>query len=174
MDKILLNEKPIANADYKLVHWDKNSEALNFAIVEEQYKAKYIGEFTVKAVGGGWVNMPCSLFYTEKAHPEGSNYFALVYKYDPFTEKSNWVITDGISAAENTWNGILNPKTGQILYSAYRHDYQTLDSYMADGGADYMRFSGDPGNVVSFKIVDGEIVLLKDEENGEAEKSLNH
>ena len=70
-------------------------------------------------------------------------------------------ITNGISA-------VIDKETGEpivyegvvcdnqyVLYSAYRHDYQTYKEFMVDGGREYMRYSG--SEFVKFYIKDGEI-----------------
>lgn len=164
--KMDLHVQQIANSDYKLVHWDKNSSHLRLGVIETEYNAKYVGEFSIKNGSKGFINAPCSVFYNEKPHPQGSNYFAFLYRPSPLLngqEAGNWVITDAISAADNVWTGVFNEETGQILYSAYRHDYQTVDGVMADGGAEYLRSSNHPS--MRFKIVDGEIVLLFKEQH---------
>jgi hypothetical protein len=110
------------------------------------YKAKYIGEFSVAGLGGGFANLPVSIFYQQEAHPRGSNWFGLY-----FNHLDKLMITDGKSAVDNIWVGVLNEKTNEILYSAYRHDYQVYGDLMADGGAEYTKSSVHPH--INFKIV---------------------
>jgi len=155
----------ILNSSKKLIHKDSN----NFKIseVEKKYSAVYLGEFCLKSPSEGWMNQAYSLFYTPKAHPQGSNYFALYYMWDLVsleTGKPKLYITNGISAVVDPETGDRVIYTGvdcgddEILYSAYRHDYQTYKDFMIDGGRDYTKRSMN-GNLVSFKIVDDQIVL---------------
>jgi hypothetical protein len=141
-------------SNYVVYHHDNHGFKLD--VVEEMYKAKYVGEFTLRTKGG-WANLPVAVFYTKEKHPEGSNYFGLFI--DPFRGA---LITNAISAVENVWNGVLNPETGEVLYSAYRHDYQTHGNLMADGGPEYLRSSMHP--VVQFQIKDGTLHYIQPKE----------
>lgn len=163
-DNSLLNVTPIANSEYKLVHWDSMSQFIDVAKVEQVKNAKYVGEFSLKTKDGGFSNQPALVFYQKEAHPQGSNYFALFYKFSHKGFPASLMITDTLSSIEDPRVGILNERTGNILYSAYRHDYQFLDEHMIDGGAEYTRSSLN-GKLVNFTIVDGEIVLLKNTED---------
>lgn len=113
-------------------------------IVEEKYNAKYIGEFCYHNGTQGWLNQPMALFYTEKAHPEGSNYIGVMLAPPVTGRNSTLIIVDGISAAENEWYGVLSKVTNEIIYSAFRHDYQVLGELVADGGPEYLHSSGHP------------------------------
>ena len=104
-------------------------------VIEEKYNAKYIGEFCYKNGSQGWMNQPMGLFYTKKSHPEGSNYLGVLVTCDGL------LLVDGIYAVEHEWDGVLNDKTNEIIYSAFRHDYQVLGDLMADGGPEYVRSS---------------------------------
>lgn len=149
----MVNTVPIKDTEYRLVHTDTNW--LNIPYICERYQAKYIGEFALRSADGGWTNLAAKLFYQDTPHPRGSNYMALYIQ--PMTQKL--FITDGIKSAENVWTGVLNEETGEVLYSAFRHDYQTLGKLMADGGPDYTRRNAD-NKEVYFTIKDGEIVLV--------------
>ena len=108
------------------------------AKVENMYNAKYVFESCLKTKDGGWCNMPVAIFYTEEAHPEGSNYFGL-YR----TDFGDIMITNGISATED-FQGL---KIGDdVIYSRYRHDYREYNGAMVDGGRDYFKHSlvGEP------------------------------
>lgn len=108
------------------------------AKVENMYNAKYVFESCLKTKDGGWCNLPVAIFYTEKAHPEGSNYFGL-YR----TDTGELMITNGISATE-PFDGL---RIGDdVIYSRYRHDYREYNGGMVDGGRDYFRHSkaGEP------------------------------
>lgn len=118
------------------------------AKIEEMYNAKYVFESCLKTRDGGWCNYPVAIFYTEKAHPQGSNYFGLYEERLSITDKPRLLITNGISATE-PFDGL---KIGEdIIYSRYRHDYRTLDEAFVDGGRDYFR-RGDVGLPVKLKV----------------------
>lgn len=142
-------------SEHTLIHFD--SILANPEIVEKEYNASYVGEFCLRTKDGSWLNNPAAVFYTEKPHPEGSNYFALYYMYgfDP-EDRPKLMITNGITAVENTdgtpvvYLGITDEATGEILYSAFRHDYQEYKSLVADGGREY--FNGSIGPLMRFKI----------------------
>ena len=152
-DRYIVNQVSIKDTNLKLVHTDANW--LHTSIIEEQYNAKYIGEFALKMADGGWSNLAGKLFYQTVPHPRGSNYMMLYIH--PGSGKL--FITDGLSSANKVWDAVVDRVSGVVLYSAYRHDYQTYNGLMADGGADYMRCNA--GNEhVQFTIVDGEIVIV--------------
>ena len=128
------------NDGYTLVHNDSLCEYIRPGVVEEKYKAKYLGEFCLRG-SGGFNNAPMQLYYAEEAHPEGSNYFALYFAF-----KGDLVITNGISAVNDSegkpikYLGVVN-EDKEILYSAFRHDYQTYGDLMCDGGREYLKSS---------------------------------
>ena len=155
--KLVARKVPAKDGKYTIVHTDYNSLSINFKKVEDAYKAKYVGEFTLKTKDGSWGNKPVSVFYTKEAHPKGSNYFGLF-----ITNDYKLMITNAAIVADKVWSGVLNSKTNEILYSAYRHDFQEYGGMMADGGADYNRTSAHP--YAEFKIVDGEFIVTRTEE----------
>jgi hypothetical protein len=104
------------------------------AKVENMYKAKFVMESCLKDKHGGWANFPAAIFYTEEAHPQGSNYFAL------YNNGEQFMITNGITATE-PFEGI---QIGDdVYYSRYRHDYRECGPVAIDGGRDYTKLSGD-------------------------------
>jgi hypothetical protein len=110
------------------------------AKVEELYKAKFVMESCVKSGRGGWSDFPVAIFYTEEAHPQGSNYFGLYTQRDYKTGESHFMITNGISATE-PFQGI---RVGDnVYYSRYCHDYRQCGKVAIDGGRDYTRLVGD-------------------------------
>jgi hypothetical protein len=151
-----LHELPMneGSKDYQVVHLDYLTEQLNYELVEERYKAKYVGEFSIKKPSGEWLDSPVAIFYTEVPHPEGSNYFGVLNKHGTV------VIVDGITATLPVWNGVWNVETNTVLYSAFHHDYQAVNGLMADGGQEYLRSSVHP--VKRFKIIDGLIQIQED------------
>lgn len=141
----------LPNSPYKIIHYDCNANVFDIQKIEALKNAKYIGEFSLKTRAGIWADTPVSIFYQEEKHPEGSNYFGI------YRQGNTLMIADGISATETSWEGVLNPDTNEILYSAYHHDFQEHGVLMADGGQEYLRASPHP--VISFKIKDDKIVL---------------
>lgn len=122
----------------------------NIKSIEKHYKATYVLETCAKDRNGGWCNFPAAIFYTETAHPEGSNYFA-VYLNDG----KEVMIANGLSAVDNVvFKGI--ETEGVVTYSRYRHDYRTgHNGAFVDGGRDYFRYGGDKFddyNIVQFVV----------------------
>lgn len=122
------------------------------AKVEKLYNAKYVFESCLKTRDGNWCNMPVAIFYTEKAHPEGSNYFGL-YR----TDFGDVMITNGISATE-PFDAL---KVGEdIIYSRYRHDYREYNGAMVDGGRDYFKHNMH-GVPVKLVVVKDHLVVVE-------------
>lgn len=123
------------------------------AKIEEKYNAKYVLETCLADSKGNWYNFPVALFYTEKAHPEGSNYFAM------YEANGEYLITDGITAVKDVvYTGIIND--GVVEYSRYRHDFRMFGENFIDGGRDYLRVGGNLNNTVEFKIHEGKVLFL--------------
>ena len=130
----------------------KNDE--NIAGIEEHYNAKYVIDTCLKTVTGEWANFPAAIFYTEKAHPQGSNYMAMY-----LSENDGWMVTNGFNAVQEVFHGILF-EDGELVHSRFRHDYIVHREAMVDGGRDYYRINKSPkgSRHINFKIVDGMIV----------------
>jgi hypothetical protein len=136
--------------------------------IEKKYDAKYVLEtdLLAKDKHSGvtfWANRPAAIFYTEKAHPEGSNYFAIYMEYD-LDGKMIPMITNGLSSIKDVVFSGLEAED-EVIYSRYRHDYRThKNGAFVDGGRDYFRYGGDKFddyNVVKFKVVCGKIEFLQ-------------
>lgn len=112
------------------------------AKLEKAYNAKYILDTSIRAKGGGWANMPVAVFYTEEAHPKGSNYLGI------FIKEGKLYVTDAISATEAFPALLL--ENGDLMVSRYRHDYFTHGGYMVDGGREYIRSSGNGTHVLAY------------------------
>lgn len=124
--------------------------------IEEKFNVKYVFESCLKNVKGEWVNFPAAIFYSEQAHPDGSNYMAA------YIDGEHIYVTDGQSAVNGvTYAGL--EAEGEVVYSRYRHDYREgKNGAFVDGGRDYFRYGGDPYDdyhVVKFQIENGEIVI---------------
>lgn len=132
--------------------------------LEKEYNAKYLLESdllgTDKFSGVTfWANTPAAFFYTEKAHPRGSNYFALYFKGDSL------MITDGLPSIKDVvFNGL--EAEGEVFYSRYRHDFRyAKNNAFVDGGRDYFRYGGDSFNdynVVKFKVVEDRLEFINE------------
>lgn len=121
-------------------------------IIEDKYNAKYVFESCLKLKDGGWCNMPVAIFYTEEAHPEGSNYFGLY-----LTDFGDLMITNGISATE-PFNALL--VDGDVVYSRYRHDYREHKRAIVDGGRDYFKHNG-VGQTVMLQVVGDHLEVME-------------
>jgi len=125
--------------------------------IEEKYNAKYVFEACIKDTKCKWLNFPAAIFYTEKAHPEGSNYFAM------FMLHGYPMIADGISAVKDVMYTGLEAEE-EVVYSRYRHDFRSLkNGAYIDGGRDYFKYGGDKFNdynVVRFKVVEDRLEIV--------------
>ena len=123
--------------------------------IEQHYNAKFVCETTLKTKGDGWLNAPVAVFYTEQAHPEGSNWFGLYYNTDGYL-----MVTDAQSALE-PFDGLML-EDGSVFYSRFRWDYREAAGTMVDGGRDYMRYTPTAGSrVVQLKIVKDQLEIVE-------------
>jgi hypothetical protein len=121
--------------------------------IEKKFSAKYLMEFPLKTKNG-WRDEPSLIFYTEKPHPQGSNWFAISRKSDLY------YISDAKDSIEESFIGI-RANNGDIVYSRCRHDYRGSPdgSVWIDGGRDYFRTSM-AGSTVRLKVEGGELVEI--------------
>lgn len=134
----------------------------NIETIEREYNAKYILESDLLGRDGYsgatfWANKPAAIFYTEEAHPKGSNYFALYFRGDTL------MITDGLPSINNVvFQGL--EAEGEVEYSRYRHDFREVkNGAFVDGGRDYFKYGGDSFsdyNVVKFKVVGDHLEII--------------
>ena len=130
--------------------------------IESLRNAKFVGEFSLpvnkKDLEKGFVNTPVAIFYQEVPHPEGSNYFGLYYD-----DTGKLWVTDAGCITMFDWPCLFVP--GQnIMYSAYRHDYQAWGEYSIDGGMEYTKISWPLGQekVLGYmKVVNGAIAAIQ-------------
>lgn len=122
-------------------------------MIENAYNAKYVFESCIKHKDGGWCNFPIAIFYTEEAHPRGSNYFGVFVN-----ESGDFMITNGISATE-PFDGLL--VDGDVVYSRYRHDYREYKGAIVDGGRDYFKRSTDRGTPVKLQVVGDHLEVME-------------
>ena len=130
--------------------------------IEKKYNAKYVLETDLLGTDqySGvtfWGNKPAAIFYTEEAHPKGSNYFALYLRGDSF------MITDGLPSIKDVVFAGLEAE-GEVVYSRYRHDFRThKNGAYVDGGRDYFKYGGDPFddyNIVKFKVEKNNLTFI--------------
>lgn len=116
------------------------------AKLEEHYSARYVCELPLKQKGG-WREDPSLIFYTDVAHPEGSNYFAISRSGDDV------VISNALNSVGYPITGI-RANNGDIIYSHCRHHYNVSEdkSVMIDGGMDYLRTASGGDRLVYLKI----------------------
>lgn len=131
--------------------------------IELEYNAKYVLETDLRGkdqYSGAmfWANKPAAIFYTEKAHPRGSNYFALFFRGDTL------IIADGLySVKDVVFQGI--EAEGVVEYSRYRHDFREVkNGAYVDGGRDYFKYGGDSFhdyNIVKFVVVGDHLEFIE-------------
>lgn len=120
-------------------------------VVEEKYKAKFVGQFCLRDKIGNWANETVNVFWQETPPVEGySNYFAL------FIRDGKAVITSGASAVEGNIIAV-EANNGEIIYSRCRWDCRTSadGSTWIDGGRDYVR-TGVPVKQLTIQVIDGD------------------
>lgn len=124
--------------------------------IEKHYNAKYICDSQIKQENGNYSSYPASFFYTEKAHPEGSNYFALCYMGQPH----QLMITNGICILDQEITGIVVDDT--VYFSRYRHDFVKIGDYSIDGGRDYNKigYRTSPPLRVTLKVEKDKLTIL--------------
>jgi len=137
----------------------------NIEAVNKKYKSKYVGAFCLRDRDGDWINQPAYVFWQAKVPQPGfSNYFALVQGLD-----NQVLITSGESAfSEPIYCIVAND--GEVIYSAYRHDfYQSRDgSAFIDGGRDYTR--GSRVADAELRIIDGDFYLVDHHEEPQTDQ----
>ncbi len=119
-----------------------NSEIpIKIDVAEKHYNAKYIGDFCISDKNNQWTEQPIQIYYNENPKTElgHTHYFGL------FTDDFHHVyITNAISITNEPIIGAI-ADNGEIIYSRYRHDYQTSQdgTVFIDGGRDYCRTNTD-------------------------------
>jgi len=129
-------------------------------IVEEKYGATFMGSWTIKTKDGGWFDEPVDVFYqpnpdTSKGH---SHYFGI------FIRTGEAFITNAESAFSEPITGVLT-KNGDVLVSRFRHDFQSKDGSMIDGGRDYLRMNAGDKTVAITVEGDKFVFNVNGEEN---------
>jgi hypothetical protein len=109
-----------------------------------------------------WSEQPMAVFWQEKLlRPDHSHYFAI------FRGSFGAMITSGLSVAEGTWDGIMHPGTGEVVFSRFRHDFRGTkdDTIVVDGGRDYFKVARNKGGIfVKLAVIDGWWRIVEREE----------
>jgi len=125
--------------------------------IEDFYNAKYLLESCLMDQNGNWANFPAAIFYTEKKHPQGSNYFALYYNGN-----GELRITNALSSIDGIVFSGIRSEHG-VIYSRFRHDYRSDSSgSFVDGGRDYFRYgfgNNAISEIVTFKVEQDKLVF---------------
>lgn len=129
--------------------------------IEKVRSAKYVCETCIRNRDGVWVNTPVVVFYQEKPHPEGSNYFGLFYQTilspeSPSGFKSIPMITNAITATEEFQGAIAGD---EVIYSHYRHHCWEKNGVIIDGGRDYLKCT-EQLEPVTLKIVKDKLTIV--------------
>jgi len=123
--------------------------------IEKKYKAKYVLESCIKGSSGEWCNFPAAIFYTEEAHPHGSNYFAMYIH----PHRGGLMISNGFTASVPVYTGAI--VEDEVIYSRYRWDYRSKKNTFVDGGREYFRTDAPLENCVNFKIVKDHLEIVE-------------
>ena len=127
------------------------------AKIEARYNATYICESCLKSVNGAWADQAVAIFYQpdlDKAPKGASHWFGLYYQNKPLVD----IMITNAQAALEPFTGIV-ADNGDVIYSRYRHDYQTSPdgSVWIDGGREYTRHSG--GRLVTLQITKDKVEI---------------
>lgn len=128
-----------------------NNTRFSIEAIERLKNARFLGVFPIK---GG--NFPFLVFYQEEPHTRGSNYFAVYLP--PFSDTP--YITDA-KEVEGRYHPAFISKDGvNVVYSAYRHDFQSDQGDTIDGGLDYLKTNvKEPERLTNIVIRNGKIYL---------------
>jgi hypothetical protein len=102
--------------------------------IQSKYNASYVFESQLKLRSDKWSEFSAAIFYTDIAHPQGSNWFAI------WDNSGRFMISNAISAAEEPFFGAV-AENGDIIYSRHPLDYRESDdkTVFIDGGRDHCR-----------------------------------
>ncbi len=135
------------NIDPEQAYWFQ-AEQIRF--LSERYQARYLGCWCVKQRDGSWSDVPVDVFYQPKPNLDlgHTNYFG-VFLYEQHT-----MMIAADSAFSEPMTGVLL-KSGEVLVSRFRHDYQCKQGIGIDGGRDYVKVSMG-ATQVDVQVLDGE------------------
>lgn len=155
--------------DYEVKDGRRISRFWGFDIdkVEKIKNAKFVCEVAVRLKGDSWSEDPLAIFWQEKPPVEGySNYFGLFQQVTLGEDGPKYgalYITSGQGAVDDILTGII-ADNGDVVYSAYRHDYRTSPdgSVWIDGGRDYVRHGSHVNGFVQIRIVKDKLVVQEE------------
>jgi len=127
--------------------------------IEESRNAKFVCDTTIRGKSGWIEDEIFAIFYTEKAHPQGSNYFAVYLNH----QERKWMVCNGISATE-PFSGIAFPNN-DVIYSRHVHDFRIHPLYgnFVDGGRDYLRYEPGIGiHQVKLQIIGDKLQVMEE------------
>jgi len=131
--------------------------------VEKHFDARFVMETCPVGRNGEFINQPLIILWTDKKHPEGSNYIGLSAAGD------QWMVTDGLPHIKDVvFTGCVDDD-GFLYNSRYRHDFTQLKNGVAlDGGRDYLRVLSQPdsnGVLIGFRVVDDHLESVETEDD---------
>ena len=132
-------------------------------VIEEMYKAKYMGYWATQRRDGSWNDMPVDVFY--QPYPDlvrGHSHYFGMYR-DTYTDET--MITDAKSAFSVPMVGLLT-EDGEVIVSRYRHEYVAKGDNFIDGGRDYVR-SNTNSSMVVVTVDKDQFVITPAQSDGE-------
>lgn len=138
------------NVDPDRAYW---FQAEQIRVLEKRYRARYMGFWCVRTRDGNWSDYPVEVFFqsrpdVSKAHGQ---YIGV------FLHENKPVVIDAESAFSEPMTGVLL-KSGEVLVSRFRHDYQCRDGVSVDGGRDYSKVSA-RATQVDVQVSQGEFLF---------------
>lgn len=148
------------------------SQPIKIDVVEEMYKATFVGDFCLKLRDGSWTDHPIAIFYQPNPDIEAghSHYFGV-----HVTHQNQIYLTDGKSAFENGITGAI-ADNGEVIFSRFRHNFVSSQdgSISIDGGRDYTKLIGsNPNRTVKLVINKDKLEIDPESIRPEALPKLN-
>ena len=121
------------------------------AVIEQMRASTYVADLCV-GTRYGWSEQPVAVFWQPEPPNGYANHFGI------FRREGRLFITGAGCTVEGTWFGVQG-RSGEVIFSRYRHDYRTTADGTAwcDGGRDYFR--GDGGEAVELRLEGPRFVL---------------
>lgn len=144
----------------------KSQQPIDIAATERNYNCRYMGDFSVPVKQENdtvrWSEQPVAVFHcANKVKPEHATYMGIFR--DPMT--GFLTICDAQGAFHENIRCFIH--ASQVVFSAYRHDFQMADGELSrgfiDGGRDYLRLGGPVGELYNLSVDDGHFVVTNDD-----------
>jgi hypothetical protein len=131
--------------------------------IERRYRATYVFESQLKLKSDQWSDFSAAVFYAEKPHPEGSNWFG-IWQMD-----GRFMISNAISAVEEPFFGMV-AENGDIIYSRHPRDLRESNdkTVFIDGGRNHGRHDL-IHEVVKLKVFKDKLVVVPREKRAVCE-----